>query len=30
MENKEFEKGNDRKDEIFSNAVRAGKRTYFF
>lgn len=30
MEKKDYEKGNDRKDEIFSNAVRAGKRTYFF
>lgn len=30
MDNKEIENGQDRKDEIFSNAVRAGKRTYFF
>jgi len=30
MENKDYEKGNKRKEDIFSNAVRAGKRTYFF
>ncbi|HNW70134.1 MAG TPA: DUF3276 family protein [Bacteroidales bacterium] len=29
MEEKEFKERNDR-DEIFSKAVRAGKRTYFF
>ena len=28
MDNNEF--GRDRRDEIFSKAVRAGKRTYFF
>ncbi len=30
MDNKDYEKNSERKDEIFSNAVRAGKRTYFF
>ena len=30
MNNKDYDKNNERKDEIFSNAVRAGKRTYFF
>lgn len=30
MDNNDYDKGQDRKDEIFSNAVRAGKRTYFF
>ena len=30
MDNKDYDKNSDRKDEIFSNAVRAGKRTYFF
>lgn len=29
MENKSFERGEDR-EEIFSKPVRAGKRTYFF
>jgi hypothetical protein len=30
MEKKDYDKESERKDEIFSNAVRAGKRTYFF
>ena len=30
MDNKDYDKNSERKDEIFSNAVRAGKRTYFF
>lgn len=30
MDNYENGKGQDRRDEIFSKAVRAGKRTYFF
>lgn len=30
MDKKDNDYGQDRRDEIFSNAVRAGKRTYFF
>ena len=30
MDNKENGNGRERRDEIFSKAVRAGKRTYFF
>ena len=26
----EFDKRNDRNDEVFSKAIKAGKRTYFF
>lgn len=29
-ENENYEKGQGREDEVFSKAVRAGKRTYFF
>ena len=29
-ENENYEKGQEREDEVFSKAVRAGKRTYFF
>jgi hypothetical protein len=30
MDNRDHENGVDRKDEIYSKSVRAGKRTYFF
>ena len=30
MDNNENGNGRERRDEIFSKAVRAGKRTYFF
>ena len=30
IEDMEFDKRNDRNDEVFSKAIKAGKRTYFF